>query len=213
MTNNVHDTISMYSRDEHPFGRTWEEWTTKWWLWFLSISKKKNPAFDESGEKAIIGQKDPDVWFLAATTGGTAERIVTLPTGKALLFPVINATTSYSEEPGLKTDYDLTSYVKTHIDDIVIKEASIDGLDLVISENHRVQSPPFDFFYPEKLPKDNVYFAHGGHTRGAGDGYWIFLKPLFEGKHNIRTFGSCMSGRVQIGISWYLIIEDTAKES
>jgi len=206
LTNDKCCTFSLYRRDEQPYGRTWEEWTTKWWIWFLSISKKMNPAVDESGEKAIIGQTDPNVWFLAATTGGTAERSVTLPSGISLLVPVINATTSYSEEPRIKNDYELTSYVKSHIDDILIKEVSIDDLDLVISDNDRVQSPPFDFFYPEELPKDNIYFAHGGKTRGAGDGYWIFLKPLSKGEHNIRTFGSCMSGKVQIGVHWRLII-------
>ena len=145
---------------------------------------------------------------LQTTTGGTAERSVTLPAGISLLFPVINATTSYSEEPRLKNDYELTSYVKSHIDDILIKEASIDDLDLIISENHRAQSPPFDFFYPEELPKDNIYLAHGGNTRGAGDGYWIFLKPLSKGEHIIRTFGSCMSGRVQIGVRWCVIVKE-----
>lgn len=200
-------TFSLYQRDEQPFGKTWEEWTTKWWVWFLSISKKMNPAVNEPGEKAIIGQTDPNVWFLAATTGGTVERCVTLRPGISLLFPVINATTSYSEEPRLKNDYELTSYVKSHIDDILIKEASIDGMDIVISENLRVQSSPFEFSYPEELPKDNIYFAHGGNTRGAGDGYWIFLKPLSKGEHCIRTFGSCMSGRVQIGVRWRVIVE------
>jgi|SRR5687767_11839605 len=207
MTNDKSGTFSVYQRDEQPFGKTWEEWTTKWWIWFLSISKKMNPAVNESGEKAIIGETDPNVWFLAATTGGTVERCVKLPPGISLLFPVINATTSYSEEPRLKNDYELTLYVKSHIDDILIKEASIDGLDIAISENHRVQSSPFEFSYPEELPKDNIYFAYGGNTRGAGDGYWIFLKPLSEGEHYIRTFGSCMSGRVQIGVRWRIIVE------
>lgn len=211
MTSDKCCTFRLYQRDEQPYGRTWEEWTTKWWIWFLSISKKMNPAIDISGEKAIIGQNDPDVWFLAATTGGTAERSVTLPEGISLLFPVINVTTSYSEEPGLKNDYELTSYVKSQIDDILIKEASIDGSDLVISEKHRVKSPPFKFFYPEELPKENIYFAHGGNTKGAGDGYWIFLRPLTKGEHDIRTFGSCMSGRVQIGVRWRVIVEPLEK--
>ena len=209
MTNNTPDTIGMYSIDEQPFGKTWEEWTTKWWRWFLSIPKENNPAHDESGEKSTIDQTDPDVWFLAGTTGGTAERTVTVPAGKALLFPVINVTTSYSENLNLKTEEELMSFAKSHIDDIVKKEASIDGVDLVISESHRVQSPPFDFSFPD----DNIYGVPGGYTRGVGDGYWLFLKPLSHGKHNIRTFGSCMSGRVQIGVSVHLMVKDSLQES
>ena len=102
----------------------------------------------------------------------------------------------------------MTSYVNSHMDDIVKKEAYIDGVDLNISENHRVQSPPFDFSFPD----GNIYAVPAGCTRGAGDGYWLFLKPLSPGKHHIKTFGSCQSGRIQIGVSIHLIVKDTLQE-
>jgi hypothetical protein len=209
MTNSPPDTISIYSIDERPFGKTWEEWTTIWWRWFLSIPNGNNPVHDKSGEKSTVGQTDPNVWFLAGTIGGTAERTVALPAGKALLFPVINITISYSENPNMKTEEELISFAKSHISDIVKKEASIDGVELVISEANRVRSPPFDFSFPE----DNIYGVPGGYTKGVGDGYWLFLKPLSQGKHNIRTFGSCMSGRVQIGVSVHLIVKESLQES
>ena len=209
MTKSSPDTIALYSIDERPFGKTWEEWTTKWWRWFLSIPDGNNPVHDKSGEKSTIDQTDADVWFLAGTIGGTAERTIVVPAGKALLFPVINVTTSYSENPILKTEEELMSFAKSHIEDIVKKEASIDGVELVISESHRVQSPPFDFSFPD----DNIYGAPGGYTRGVGDGYWLFVKPLSRGKHNIRTFGSCMSGRVQIGVSVDLVVEESLQGS
>jgi hypothetical protein len=198
------NTVALYSINERPFGKTWEEWTTKWWRWFLSIPDRNNPVHDKSGEKSTIGQTDDDVWFLAGTIGGTAERIVVVPAGKALLFPVINVTTSYSENPNLKTEAELMSFAKSHIDNIVKKEASIDGVELLISESHRVQSPPFDFLFPD----DNIYGVPRGYTRGVGDGYWLFLKPLSRGRHKIRTYGSCMSGRIQIGVIVDLFVEE-----
>jgi hypothetical protein len=30
------------------------------------------------------------------------------------------------------------------------------------------------------------------------DGYWLFLKPLSEGKHSMTSFGTCRSGKIQI---------------
>lgn len=204
MPHNPPDTINLYSIGEQPFGNSWKEWTTRWWQWFLTLPKKSNPAFDETGERCTIGQTDPNVWFLAGTIGGKAERTITILAGKAVLFPVININTSYAENPNLKTDEELTSYAKSQIDDIARKEANIDGVDLVISENHRVQSPPFDF----SLPADNIYDVPGGYTRGVGDGYWVFLRPLSPGRHDIRTFGSCMSGRVQIGVIIHLTVKN-----
>jgi hypothetical protein len=128
--------------------------------------------------------------------------MITITAGKAVLFPVINHTISYSENPNLKTDQELTSFAKSHVDDIVKKEANIDGVN-VISESYRVRSPPFDFSFPT----NNVFGVKEGPTRGAGDGYWVFLKPLSLGKHNITTLGSCMSGRIQIGVNLELIVK------
>ena len=203
MTNNSNSTPTMYSLDEQPFGKSWEKWTIRWWQWFLSIPKENHPAYDDSGERWAINQEDHNVLFLTGTTGGKVERTITIPAGKAVLFPIINFTTSYSEDPGLKTEAELISHAKSNIDDIVKKEVNIDGVSLIISEKHRVKSPPFDFSFPT----NNIYGVKDGPTRGVGDGYWIFLTPLSQGKHSIRTYGSCLSGRIQIDVNMELIVK------
>ena len=192
----------MYTQNERPFGRSWEEWTTRWWKWFLTISKENHPAFDETGKNYTVGQNDFNVLFLAGTAGGYAKRTIPTTASTALLFPVVNHTISHAENPDLKTDQDLILFTKSHTNDIVKKELNIDGVNYEISEDHRVLSPPFDFSFPY----NNVFGVKEGPTRGAGDGYWVFLKPLSVGHHNIRTFGSCMSGRIQIGLDLDLIV-------
>jgi hypothetical protein len=193
----------MFGSRERPFGLTWEEWTTRWWKWFLSIPKEYSPAIDETSERAATYQYDPQVWFLASTTDGIVERNVKISSGMALLFPVINVTISNSENPALRTDGEMISFVRGHMDDIVKKQVIIDGQEIVISEKFRVQSPPFDFTFPS----NNIFDAHEGPTRGVGDGYWIFLKPLQPGNYYIRTHGSCMSGKIQIIANIRLIVE------
>ena len=91
------------------------------------------------------------------------------PREKRVLFPVINVTISNSEEPALNTDTEMISYVKGHMDDIVEKQANIDGEDLLISDNIRVESPPFNFSFPP----DNIFGAQEGPTTGVGDQYQI----------------------------------------
>lgn len=200
---NSNNIPTMYSLDEQPFGKTWQEWTTQWWKWFFSIPKENHPAFDHTGEGWAVNQEDPNVVFIAGTTGGKVERTVTIPAGKAVLFPVINFATSYSENPSLRNEIEMIAHAKSNIDDIVKKEASIDGNSLIISEKYRVQSPPFNFTFPT----NNIYGVQDGSTRGAGDGYWIFFKPLSQGKHNIRTSGSCLSGKIQIDVDIEIIIK------
>ena len=63
-TKNVNINETMYSRDDKPFSKTWEEWTSKWWQWLLSIPKESNPGIDATGEKFDANQNDSDVVFL-----------------------------------------------------------------------------------------------------------------------------------------------------
>jgi hypothetical protein len=195
----------MYSREEKPFGKTWEEWTSKWWRWLLSIPRDHNPGLDQTGENFNLNQLDPNVLFLAGALAGSApvERTITINTGKAVLFPVINFVTSYAEEPSLKSEEALLSHAKSNIDDISKKEASINGVNFTDLEKYRVQSKIFDVTFPE----DNVYGLGPGPTMGASDGYWIFLKPLRPGTYDIRTAGSCLSGRITINVMLHLDIK------
>src|SRR5262245_66409906 len=45
-----------------------------------------NPDLDSAGEFGAVDQSGP-VWFLTGTFGGSAERTLTVPAGKALFFP------------------------------------------------------------------------------------------------------------------------------
>lgn len=194
----------MYRRDENPFGKTWEEWTAKWWQWILSIPKEGNPGIDTTGKKFDANQNDPNVLFLVGTYGGSAERNYTIPKGKALLFPIINFTTSYAEEPALKTESELISRAKSDIDDIVNKEATVDGVELHEVDKYRVASLPFDI----TLPENNVFGLEAGLTRAVSDGYWVFLKPLTPGKHEIHAAGSCSSGKTTVDITFRLTVNE-----
>ncbi|MCA1706817.1 MAG: hypothetical protein LC808_27575 [Actinobacteria bacterium] len=74
-----------------PFGLTYAQWSEKWWQWALSIPEEQNPMLDPTGANCGIGQSGR-VWFLAGTFGGgPATRVCTVPVGKALFFPIVNA--------------------------------------------------------------------------------------------------------------------------
>ena len=193
----------LFSRDEFPFGETWEEWTSNWWRWILSFPKRDNPGYDNNGEKVLANQNFVDLLFLAGTYGGPAERTICVPTGKSLLLPVINYITSYSENPFLKTEEELISDARSNIDDISDKEASIDGVILEHLNRYRVVTGTFRIVFP----KDNIYGIKPGETKAVSDGYWLFLKPLTRGDHCIATYGSCLSGRVKIQVKYNITVQ------
>jgi hypothetical protein len=192
----------IYDRNDKPFGKTWEEWTEGWWQWVLSIPKDKNPGFDKTGKIFVLDKTDSDVIFLIGNYGGRSERQYVIPAGKALLFPVINFETSFTEEPCLKTDADLKSRAKRDIDDISRKEVEIDGISLNSMDNYRVQSDVFEINYPE----NNVFDLKPGPTYGISDGYWVFLKPLTVGEHLIHSVGACSLGKTMIECTWRITV-------
>lgn len=205
-----YDDVQLYSASERPFDKTWEEWTTKWWQWLLSIPRHHNPCLDQTGEDFNLNQPDPNVFFLAGALAGSRpiERTITVDQGKAILFPIINFITSFAEEPALKSEEELISYAKSNIDDITKKEVTINGINFADLENYRVRSKAFVV----NLPEDNVYGLESGSTIGASDGYWIFLKPLQQGTYDIRTAGSCMSGKITINVMLHLHVKEAYTE-
>jgi hypothetical protein len=196
----------MFARNEKPFGDSWEQWTTKWWQWLLSISKDVNPALDTTGEVFSLATQDRNskVIFLPGNLGGSSVRTYVLPLGKALLIPIINFTTSYSEEPNLKSEPDLVERAKKDIDDIVERFAEVDGWPIYNLGEYRVHAPPFKIF----VVANNIFNIPPGDTTAVSDGYWIFLRPLNTGTHEIHTIGSCSSGKTCVDSRLHLIVKE-----
>lgn len=187
-----------YSR---PFGRTYAEWTARWWQWVLSIAKTENPLVDQNGKNCASNQSGA-VWFLAGALKGSAERSCTIPTDKAILFPVINVEASVAEGDG-STEEELSARVKFEMDQITDMQAMIGGTNLDESKQYRIQSPLFNV----TLPADNVLGLPAQTTKMMSEGYWLFLKPLKPGNYDLYSFGSCLAGRIKIGITYHLTIE------
>lgn len=181
--------IGFFTPDDKPYGLTFGQWTVKWWEWAFSVSITNNPILDETGKFAGINQNGP-VWFLAGTIGDekkVAHRTCCIPREKAILFPVINYV--YTHEPIFKTDAELVEYVAKDIDDIVIKQAVVDGILVPI---FRVHAEPHPFFL--KVAEENKLNIPIGVNKAAADGYWVFLKPLSQGGHEIYFHGACSGG-------------------
>jgi hypothetical protein len=170
-----------------PYNVPYGQWTARWWQWFHSIPVEKHPACDNTGENAGVNQNDPDVWFLAGTTGKThsAIRSCSIPSGKSMLFPIIASLFSFAEVPFIKTDEELISYTAKDIDNYSHLEASIDGQKLQNLDQYRVQFGPFDITFPSH----NIWNVKSGFTRAVSDGFWVFLKPTNDGYHKISFHG------------------------
>jgi hypothetical protein len=188
----------VFPPNSKPYGSSYSLWSAKWWQWAFSIPEPVNPLTDETGEDCGRGQAGP-VWFLGGTfivvetaegeLLGQAERDCTIPAGKAIFIPVINAECSTVEGNGT-TEQELRDCAVFFADHVTSVEVTVDGVPLVDLDPpdspFRVQSPLFEF----KLPPDNLIgFDTGGRTitsPSVSDGYWVMLKPLSRGEHTVH---------------------------
>lgn len=171
------------------FGKTYGEWAGEWWNWGLQFPSATNPIMDTTGEFGHLGQEGP-VWFLAGNFGGTTQRQLTVPTGKALFFPIVN-TIWLATTPG-ETEEEIRAGANADIDGTSVLECTVDGIPLEGLFDYRAESPPGGFV---------LYVAGGsvltewGFEPGdypyptVADGYWLMLAPLSKGEHDIQFHG------------------------
>jgi hypothetical protein len=195
--------INYFRPAENPYGLSYGQWTVKWWQWAKSCPITINPVIDKTGKYAHVNQQGP-VWFLAGTfvEKNIAHRTCTVPDGKAILFPVINYEMNPLEMPELVSGSDLIQHVTNDIDDIVVKDAIVDGTSVPV---YRIKSDPLIFSL--KISDENNSGIPGGMTYASADGYWVFLKPLLKGQHHIYFHGSCSGGQRSTAADYVIEVE------
>ena len=177
--------FKIFPPDSKPYGKTYGEWTAKWWQWVLAIPMNENPNGDETGERCGINQNDSSVWFLAGTPGGNYTRTCSVPAGKSILLPIINVRCDHFTDPTLSKD-ELAACAKEDQDKVNFLDLTIDGKKIDDIKSYRFQSPLSNF----TLPPDNYPGLPEGTTYGVSDGWWIMSEPLSKGNHTMRAHGN-----------------------
>lgn len=197
------------STDSKPYGLSYGEWSVKWWQWVLSIPEDKNPIKDKSGTYCGVNQNNPHVWFLVGSGGGEVIRNCTVPAGKAIFFPIMTAEWSYAESPTAKTEDELRIAAREDQNTVTSLRLSIDGVSIQNLTNYRTDSPLFNFTTPD----DGLFDLNSVSTHAVSDGYFIMLKPLSTGAHQITysgVLGSVTTAGSQIApemVTYHLTIE------
>jgi hypothetical protein len=199
--------VELYDANSKPYGRSYGEWTVRWWQWFMSTPIPTNPAdggvaYYGSEYKYIINE---NVCFLWGKVGDEIDtypyRCCRIPASYSILFPVINCEANRLEFPGLNTEQALIDHVNADENAIIQKDCEIDGISIAVE---RVRSDPIIFelrFHP-----NNAFGVDGEWAQAAADGYWVFFKRLPKGKHTIKFRGKCEQGRLKSGADYNLQI-------
>jgi len=203
----------------NPFGKTYQEWSDAWWRWAFSIPASENPLFDETGEFAGQNQSG-NVYFLAGVfnVSGAAERTITVPRGKALFFPILNAEWDnfcppLDPQPAPEDLVNvLKSNVSSFIDAVDALECDLDGTQIPNLFDFRVgPGEPFSVTFPD----NNIFQAFGcsGVTPGTyapfvSGGYYVMLAPLRAGNHTLHFTGhtTFMGSDFTLDITYHIFV-------
>jgi hypothetical protein len=172
-------TPQLYLKDSSPYGIPYADWIKKWWQWNVSIPKAEHP---QTNPKAVcaIGQSG-QVSFLVQSYQGPQHYSCAIPANNAIMVPISTGSCTSIEAHSTKQT-DLIN-CGTKGDQHITFKATLDGVPLNNLENNYATTNVFNM----KIPNDNYEFLKGGtYPTGAG-GYFIFLKPLPAGEHNLHV--------------------------
>jgi hypothetical protein len=102
------------------------------------------------------------------------------------MFPIFNFECSYLEFPTLKTESELLACAKDQLDHVNSMEVTVDGISLQNLALYRTHSQLFNISFPA----NNLLGPNPATSQALADGFWILLRPLTTGMHEIHFHGS-----------------------
>lgn len=168
-------------------GLTYGDWAAAWWQWAFHIPANPDHPFFPGGNTLL--DQSGRVWFLAGVFG-TEVRNITIPSGIALFFPVVNSECSIFEPPPFHGDdaTSLAACANGFVDQTTNLAAEIDGKSVKHLGQFRTQSPMFTI---GPVPDPNILVAPNGTiTQSVDAGVYLLVSPLKPGHHTIHFKGT-----------------------
>ena len=179
---------------------TYPELGARWGQWAFGAPGTDIPIADLTGAKCAVGQQG-SVWFLAgAFVPDPVVRDCEVPIGKALFFPIVNATwLGFPSDPPEQRNAtwirDLLSGCEGNFQNFSV---IIDGEEVANPEQYlsaAEDSPVFQIKTPTDGygPYDDFMFSPNVHT-----GVYLYVEPLSPGPHTISWTGEWNCGSQDI---------------
>jgi hypothetical protein len=179
-------SVNIHPPGSKPYNLTYADHAKNFWKWTLAIPASENPVNDQTGEKCSNGQTNSNssVFYLSFNNGGKSERKCTVPTGTALLIPVMQVAITDKDIPGASIE-ELDSATKKDQD-------SVNSLYLKIGDKeynyndllkYRTHTDAFDVVWADKAIFGII---DGGPAKAVADGFYIITEPLKNGTYPIH---------------------------
>jgi hypothetical protein len=192
--------VEFYSKNEAPFGTTYDDWIGKWWNWWFKTYS--GGTFPTDGG-CLINNSESLLMFMDTAISGKPHQNCEISSNQGIMIPLwtgvfedsVPEYDSYTYEQlskGAREELDLgavTSLVK--VDGIIVakldevssmKLGTLDYKINAMDNVTEVYSKGFNLTIPENsnLPDLNL-----GTWRAGAHGWFVFMKPLPPGDHTI----------------------------
>lgn len=189
----------------HPYGKSYTEWTVDWMQEFMYFDCAHNPWLNP--DNGVLFYQNGPVYFMAGLSTPGASANVTVPHGKAILFPLVNFLNDYpcpdpsfEPAPGQTMEEFLTEGLEGVMSLITDLSVTIDGASVSNISNYLFTT---DLFYFTGNPDLSNCFdpcITGESQAAVASGYYMMLKPLSKGTHTVHYHMEIVAwGAVQDG--------------
>lgn len=199
-----------------PHGKAYGEWSGAWWQWNYAQPNSSSPVTDTTGAFGALGQSG-SVWFLAGTYGTTAERTLTVPSGKFLFLPIINTLWINVPELGDNPWSDeqrafARDYIAPFIDNAHNLACEVDGVPVPDVAAYRCATPDGKEYMVTFPTDDNPWapwLTAGTYGPCVDDGIYLMLPPLTPGMHTIHFTAASMNGTTPFAleVTYHLTVQ------
>jgi hypothetical protein len=192
---------TFFRKGSSPYGIPYSEWPRIWWQYWVGIPNDEHPSVSYDPTKCSVHQKGP-VWFLPDVVARGNNPVThvdfscEIPKGKAVYFPLSTAScwlgnpefkdvvNKFSPDP--KVNAELNTCVISPQDNTQIVYVRVDGQNLNTANIDRATTDFFNMTVPDNPVTSIFDFGPPGTSKARADGYFLFLSPLSEGRHQIE---------------------------
>jgi hypothetical protein len=191
--------VELFSKDEKPFGVSYDDWISKYWNWDLSLNRDKATPKPDG---CLINKSDSMVMVMGTTVDGSPHQVCKISPKQGIIIPLWIGWCDTSEHPNYSGEQ-LTKCAREEYNlgnirsDVKVDGLPVAKLDVRMSMisgklDYKINSPLTNVteFYSKgfnlTIPSDTYkpYTVPGTWLAGS-QGWWVFLKPLPAGEHTI----------------------------